>query len=137
MTPLPDDVRVLFERPNSAHVATTLPSGAPHTVPVWTIMHGDRIAFFTQPASRKARNLDADPRLAISILDFENPYHMASVRGSVAETLEGDEALEVIDAMSRKYTGRDFPMRTGIVYLVEAEKTQSMKLPFEHTPPSQ
>lgn len=136
MTPLPDDVRVLFEGPNYAHVATVLPSGAPHTVPVWTTMHGDRIAFFTQPTSRKARNLGDDPRVAISILDFEQPYHMASVRGSVTDRLEGEEALAVIDSISQKYTGRDFPMRSGIVFLVEPEKTQSMKLPFQHTPPA-
>jgi PPOX class probable F420-dependent enzyme len=136
MTPLPDDVRVLFEGPNYAHVATVMPNGAPHSVPVWTILHGDRIAFFTQPSSRKARNIEADARVAISILDFQQPYHMASVRGSVTETLEGDEALAVIDAISQKYTGRDFPMRSGIVYLVEPERSQSMQLPFQHTPPS-
>ncbi|MEA2144149.1 MAG: hypothetical protein QOI64_2579, partial [Solirubrobacteraceae bacterium] len=51
MTQLPDDVRALFDGPNYAHLATVLPSGAPHSVPVWTGMDGDYVAFFTQPQS--------------------------------------------------------------------------------------
>ena len=124
----------LLRAPNFAHVATVLPDGAPHSVPVWTGMEGDRIAFFTQPGSRKARNLEADPRVAISITDHESPYRMAHVRGRVAETLESDGALEAIDRLSHKYTGRPFPMRSGIVFLVEPERVFSMNLPFEHTP---
>jgi PPOX class probable F420-dependent enzyme len=132
---LSDEVRELFVGANFAHVATSLPDGSPHSVPVWIDLHGDRIAFFTQPTSRKARNLERDPRLAISILEFRNPYRMAQVRGSVAERVEGDAALEIIDRIANKFTGRDFPMRSGVAFLVEPEHEQSMVLPFEHTPP--
>jgi len=133
---LSDEVRQLFEGANFAHVATSLPDGSPHSVPVWIDMEGDRIAFFTQPTSRKARNLDRDPRLAISILEFRNPYRMAQVRGTVTERLEGDAALDLIDRIANKFTGRDFPMRSGVAFLVEPEHEQSMFLPFEHDPPA-
>ena len=93
MTALPDDVRALFEGANYAHLATVLPSGAPHSVPVWTGIEGGHVVFFTQPASRKARNLARDPRVAFSITDHEQPYRMAQVRGRVVSTVEGDEAL--------------------------------------------
>jgi PPOX class probable F420-dependent enzyme len=136
MAELSDDVRALFERPNYAHVATVLPSGAPHSVPVWIGMEGDRIVFFTQEGSRKARNLAADPRVAISITDRENPYHMAQVRGRVVETVEGDAALEIIDRLALRYTGSPFPMRSGIVFMIEPAKVFEMNLPFEHTPPA-
>ena len=134
MAELPADVRDLFTGANFAHVATVLPDGAPHSVPVWIGMEGDRIAFFTQPASRKARNLAEDPRVAISITDHAEPYRMAHVRGRVAERLEGEAALEVIDRLSHRYTGGPFPMRSGVVFLVEPERAFSMNLPFEHTP---
>ena len=134
MAPLDDRVRGFFPAPNLIHVATVLPSGAPHSVPVWCRMEGSRIAFFTQPGSRKARNLARDPRVAISAVSHENPYSMVQVRGRVAETLEGDAALEVIDRLSDDYMGRPFPMRSGIVYLVEPEKVQQMDLPFEEKP---
>jgi PPOX class probable F420-dependent enzyme len=137
MTPLPEDVRALFAGPNYAHVATVLPSGAPHSVPVWTGIEGAHVVFFTQPASRKARNLAHDPRVAFSITDHESPYRMAQIRGRVVSTVEGEAALEIIDRLAVKYTGRPFPMRSGVVYLIEPERVQQMVLPFEHAPAAQ
>ena len=131
MAHLDDSVRPLFQAPNVMHVATVMPSGAPHSVPVWCRLEGSRIAFFTQPGTRKARNLALDPRVALSAVAHDNPYKMVQVRGRVTETLEGAAALEVIDRLSDDYTGKPFPMRTGIVYLVEADKVQAMDLPFE------
>ena len=123
MVQLPEDVRVLFEGPNIGHVATTMPSGGPHTVPVWVDIEDGRVAFLTGPGSRKARNLDRDPRLAISITDRERWFAMAQVRGRVAEVLEGDAAFEVIDRISHKYVGQPYPVRSDrVVFLVEAER---------------
>ncbi len=134
MSPLPAEVRTHFEGPNYGHLATVLPSGAPHSVPVWTGVEGEHVVFFTQPQSRKARNLAGDPRVAFSITDHERPYRMAQVRGRVVDTLEGEAALEVIDRLAVKYTGQPFPMRSGVVYLIEPERVQQMELPFEHAP---
>jgi PPOX class probable F420-dependent enzyme len=131
---LSDDVRRLFQGANFGHVATLMPSGAPHSVAVWVGLEGDRIAFFTQPASQKALNLGRDPRVAISITDHEVPYRTARVRGRVAETLSGDAALEVIDRLSNRYTGKPFPMRSGVVFLIEPDKVGYMELPFDDTP---
>jgi PPOX class probable F420-dependent enzyme len=124
----------LFEKPNVVHLATLMPDGAPHTVPVWCRVEGDHVAFFTQPTSLKARNVARDPRVSISVADRDNPYAMASVRGRVTSTVEGDEALEIIDRISHEYTGKPFPMRTGVVYLVTVDHEWTMTLPFEDTP---
>ena len=59
---------------------------------------------------------------------------MVQVRGRVAETLEGEAALAVIDRISHDYLGGPFPMRSGIVYLVEADKVHQMDLPFANSP---
>ena len=132
-----DDVRSLFSGANFGHVATLMPSGAPHSVAVWVGLEGDRIAFFTQPASQKARNLARDPRVAISITDHENPYRTARIRGRVVDTLEGEKALTVIDRLSNRYTGQPFPMRSGTVYLVEPDRVGFMELPFADKPHGQ
>ena len=122
MTSLPDDVRALFEGPNYAHVATLMPDGAPHSVPVWAGVEDGRIAFLTSPGSRKARNLARDPRVAISVTVHDRPFTMASVRGRVSEPLEGDPAWEIIDRLAHKYTGGPYPLRTDrVVFLVEPE----------------
>jgi PPOX class probable F420-dependent enzyme len=136
MAGLADDVRALLAAPNFAHLATVLPDGAPHVVPVWVGLEGDRIAFFTQPGSRKARNLEREPRVALSLTDFENPYASVWIRGRVVETVEGEPAFEIIDRIAVKYTGRPFPMRTGVVYLVQPDRAAYVQLPFAHTPPT-
>ena len=81
MTALPEHVHALVDGPNRAHVATLLPDGGPHSVPVWIGMEGNRIAFLTSPDSRKARNLEHDPRVAISVTAHDQPFTMASIRG--------------------------------------------------------
>jgi PPOX class probable F420-dependent enzyme len=134
MAELTDNVRALFEGANFVHVATVGPSGAPHSVPVWADVEGDRIAFFTQLGSRKARNVAADPRVAFSVVDHERPYRMAQVRGRVVETLEGEEALAVADRMALRYTGNPFPLRSGVAFLVEPAQVFEFQLPFEHAP---
>lgn len=130
--PLDGDVRALLDGRNFAHVATVLPDGAPHSVPVWILREGDRVCFFTQPGSRKARNLRADPRVAISLVDVEHPYRTAQLRGRVVETREGEEALATIDRLSEKYTGGPFPMRSGVVFVVELDRVHYLELPFRH-----
>ncbi len=58
----------------------------------------------------------------------------AWIHGRVVETLEDDAALEVIDRISEKYTGKPFPMRSGVVFLIEPERSALVRLPFAHTP---
>ena len=72
--------------------------------------------------------------MALSLVAHDNPYRMVQVRGRVVETLEGAAALEVIDRLADDYTGKPFPMHSGVVYLVEADKVQTMQLPFENKP---
>jgi hypothetical protein len=59
---------------------------------------------------------------------------MAQVRGRVVSVVEGEAALEIIDRLAVKYTGSPFPMRSGVVFLIEPERVQQMELPFEHAP---
>lgn len=124
----------LLEGPNFAHLATLGPDGEPHSVPVWAAMEGDRVVFFTQPSSQKAKNVERDARVAISVVDFEQPYRGGWVRGRVVATREGEAALEVMDRMAQQYTGEPFPMRSGVLYEVEVEKEGFMALPFRHDP---
>ena len=127
MTALTDEIRALFDAPNTAHVATVLPDGAPHSVPMWVGLEGDRIAILTSPGSRKARNIERDPRVAISITKRDQPFVMATVRGRVAERVEGDAAWTIIDRISDKYTGQPYPLRTDrVVFLIEPEHAWGM-----------
>jgi PPOX class probable F420-dependent enzyme len=128
---LTPDVRALLDAPNYVHVATLMPDGSPHSVAVWALPEDDNVVFFTQPESRKAKNIEQDPRVALSVIDRTNPYRTGRLRGEVIETRTGDEALVTIDRLSQSYTGKPFPMRSGIVFVVEPRSVGFMELPFE------
>ncbi|HEV8249345.1 MAG TPA: PPOX class F420-dependent oxidoreductase [Gaiellaceae bacterium] len=130
-----DELRALVDGRNFAYVASTRPDGSPDVVPVWVASVGDRIAFFTQTTTSKYRNLERDPRVAISIGDDENPYRAANLRGRVVERrTDPDIWDDVIDPMSVKYTGEPFPFRpeTTVLCLVEVESAKVRVLPFRH-----
>jgi PPOX class probable F420-dependent enzyme len=126
MPGLPPPARDLVDGPNTAHLATVLPDGSPHCVPLWIGTDGDRVAFFTGPDSRKARNLEVDPRVAISVVDQHQPYRMAAIRGRVTERLDGEPARAIIDRISTTYTGAAYPLAAQrVVYLVTVEHVVS------------
>ncbi|MEV4134126.1 PPOX class F420-dependent oxidoreductase [Dactylosporangium sp. NPDC049742] len=126
MPELDADVARLVEDVNYAHIATLLPDGSPHSVPVWIDREGDRLAVLTGPGSRKARNVARDPRVAISIIDHAQPYATALIRGRVTEILDGDDAWRVIDRIAVKYTGAPYPLRSDrVVLLIEPDRAQA------------
>lgn len=123
MTTLSDDVRSLLDGTNIAHVATLLPDGAPHCVPVWVGTDGDHVVFLTGPGSRKARNLAGDDRIALSLVDRENPFHAAYLRGRVAERVEGEPAWAIVDRLSTKYVGGPYPRdEERVVFRIAVER---------------
>jgi PPOX class probable F420-dependent enzyme len=135
--PLSDEIRALLDAPNFAHLATLMPDGSPQSVPVWIKREGDRILITTSEGSLKARNTRRDPRVSISIVDFHDPYREAQLRGRVVER-RPDSDFKYLDATSKKYTGKPFPIRTPegrVALVIEIDKARYLKLPFEHTPP--
>lgn len=116
-------VRRVLDGTPIAHLATVLPDGSPHSVPLWIGVHADRIVLLTGPDSRKARNLRRDPRMALSIAPAENPFEPVIIRGRVTEWLHGDPAWEVIDQLAMKYTGRPYSREhERVVAVIEPER---------------
>jgi PPOX class probable F420-dependent enzyme len=132
---LPDDVRELVRGRNFGHVASVRADGSPDAVPVWiSLDERDRLVFFTQSFTSKARNLERDPRVAISIVDDDNPYRSAHLRGRIVERRSDAAIWDVIDEIARKYTGEPFPFRTetSVLCFVEVDSARTRELPFEH-----
>jgi PPOX class probable F420-dependent enzyme len=135
-TAMSAEVNQLLDRANFAHLATLLPDGSPQSVPVWVGREGARVVICTGENSLKARNTLRDPRVALSIVDMENPYEEVQMRGRVVER-RPDPELKVMDPISVKYTGKPFPFRNPegrVALIIELDKVRYTKLPFEHTP---
>ena len=134
MAALSENVKQLLDRRNFAHLATLMPDGSPLSTPVWVGREGDHILVGTGGSSLKARNTKRDPRVAIAMIDFDDPYTEIQLRGRVIEH-RNDEDLKVLDATAAKYTGKPFPMRgreDRVALVIEIDKVRFLKLPFEH-----
>jgi PPOX class probable F420-dependent enzyme len=127
---VPDSHRDLFTKKSFAHLATLMPGGQPQVTPVWVDYDGRHILINTAVGRQKDKNLQRDGRVALSMIDPENPYRYLEVRGRVAErTSEGAE--QHIDKMAKKYLGQDkYPYRqpgeVRVVYRIEPEHVTSM-----------
>jgi len=134
---LSPEIRQLVDGANFAHLATLMPDGSPQSVPVWIGRDGEHLVICTGEGSLKAKNTRRDPRIALSIVNFDNPYEEVQIRGRVVER-RPDPELKMMDAISHKYIGKPFPMRSPegrVALIIEVEKARYTKLPFEHTPP--
>ena len=135
--PIDPGVRELFAGANFVHLATLTSDGSPHSVAIWAdAFDDDHVVFFTNVGSQKAKNLERDPRLAMSLVDRDDPYRTGILRGRLARTIEGDEARPIVDAISHKYTGKPFPYSDSVVYVVAAERSRLISLSdsFDDTP---
>jgi PPOX class probable F420-dependent enzyme len=133
---LSNDIEPLIDGANFAHLATLMPEGSPQSVPVWIGRDGDRIVICTGESSLKAKNTRRDPRVALSIVAFDDPYQEAQIRGRVVER-RPDPDLKIMEPISKKYTGKPFPFRSPegrVALLIEVEKARYTKLPFRYTP---
>ena len=130
MATIPQEYRDLFDKKSFAHVATVGSGGAPQVTPVWIDYDGSHIRFNTARGRVKDKNLQKNPRVALSVQDPENPYRYVQVRGRVAEMTEkGADAH--IDALAKKYLGQDtYPFRkpgeVRVTYKVVPERVQTM-----------
>jgi PPOX class probable F420-dependent enzyme len=132
---LPDTVTRILDGRNFAHLATVMSDGSPDSAPVWVGREGDRIIICTDDNSVKGKNALRNPRVAISIVDMDDPYSEAQLRGRVTDRRR-DSDFKYIDAISRKYVGKAWPYREDIpvALIIEIDKVHYSKQPFEHTP---
>jgi PPOX class probable F420-dependent enzyme len=108
---LSEKARALISRPVLASLATLNPDGSPQITPLWVDLDGDAVVFNTAQGRKKARNLERDSRVAVTVIDPDDQYNVVAFRGTVADvTTDGADAH--IDALAKKYLGVDtYPMR--------------------------
>jgi PPOX class probable F420-dependent enzyme len=97
----------LLEGTRTAKVATVMADGAPHVMPVWFVLDGDRIVFTTGARSVKGRDLRRDPRVAIVVEDDTPPFAFVHVRGRAQLSEDLDAMLHFATAIGARYMGAD------------------------------
>ena len=124
------EVAKLIEDKNLAFVATLMKDDSPQITPVWIDLVDGMILVNTAQGRVKQRNVSRDPRVAISIVDRNNPYNMVTIQGQVvAQTTDGADSH--IDKMAKKYLGKEkYPSRAPgeirVIYKVRPLKVSTM-----------
>jgi PPOX class probable F420-dependent enzyme len=109
-----------------AILATVMPNGSPQVTPVWFDFDGRYIRVNSARGRVKDKNMRRDPRVALSILDPDNPYRYLAIRGRVVEITE-EGAVQHINTLAKKYRGIETyhgrsPDEVRVMYLIEPRR---------------
>ena len=120
----------LFKKKAFANLSTLMQDGSPQVTPVWCDYDGKHVRVNSALGRVKDKNIRRDPRVALAIVDPENPYRYMEIRGKVVEVTEKG-ADDHINSLSEKYLGNPvYPFRqpgeVRVVYKIEPEKISSM-----------
>lgn len=100
-------VRRFLERPNLAVLATIGASGAPQATPVWFMVEDGRILINTSRGRAKLANMRRNPRVAVTIVDRDDPYTWVQIRGRVV-AFDREHGARDIDRLSLRYRNRHY-----------------------------
>jgi PPOX class probable F420-dependent enzyme len=117
VTTLTTAEREFLEKPYVGAVTDLRSDGSPHTTIVWVDVDDEGVAFNTARGRLKERNLVADPRLSLLVVDPSDPYRWISITGEA--TLLDEGADDHIDRLAKKYIGADsYPFRSSTEHRV-------------------
>lgn len=111
---LDDSIREFLKQPLVARMTTLGPDGYPHTVPVWYILDGDDIVISSAPSGRKIRNIQANPKGAVTVGgDPKDDMGQAYTNGYLFQgdfTVAPDTGSEWIRRITYHYYRQDVEM---------------------------
>ena len=127
---LPDGLLALLSRPSVCYLATSMPDGSPQLTLTWVDTDGEHVLINTVRGHQKVKNIDRDPRVAVSISDPDRPSRYFEVRGRVV-TVTADGAAEHIEKLAQRYLGKPYPWCGGrdqqrLLLTIEADKINKM-----------
>ncbi len=101
-----DKVIKLFEERNLVFIATIMKDGSPQLSPVWADYENGHVFVNTAEGRIKHKNVLRDPRVAISVVDNNNPLEMTTIRGKVTDIIP-DYEYEHANKLTKKYMGKE------------------------------
>lgn len=127
---IPENYMDLFKKPAFGFLTTLMPDGSPQTQPVWVDFEDGQVLVNTALGRQKDKNMRRDPRVAVTLMDPDNPYRYLEIRGKVKEVTQ-DGATPHIDKMAKKYLGKDKypfaqPGEQRVLYKIEPVKIHTM-----------
>ena len=127
---LPEDLITLLRQPSVCFLATLMPDGSPQMTRTWVDTDGEHVVINTVQGHQKVRNVERDPRVAVSVCDVSSPSRYYAIRGQVVNiTPEG--GAEHIEALAQRYLRTPYPWYGGrdqvrVILTIRADKVRGM-----------
>jgi PPOX class probable F420-dependent enzyme len=99
---LPNTHRDLFQEPVHGVLATMMPGGMPQSSIVWVDYDGEYVLINTTLERQKGRNMQANPKVTILVIDPQDSSRWIEVRGQVREMTQ-DCAEAHADKLTQRY----------------------------------
>jgi PPOX class probable F420-dependent enzyme len=127
---LSEDLLALLQRPSTCYLATLMPDGSPQVTQTWVDTDGEHVIINSVQSHVKTRNIERDPRVALTVSDPESPSRYVQIRGRVLEVTT-DGAAEHIETLAKKYLGKPYPWFGGrdqvrVIFVIEPENISGM-----------
>jgi len=132
-----DKVIKLFEGRNLVFIATIMKDGSPQLSPVWADYDNGHVFVNTAEGRIKHKNVLRDPRVAVSVVNQNNPLDMTTIRGKVVEIIP-DYEYEHANKLTKKYMDKEkYPFKQPgekrIIFKILPEKVFVLpKLKMNH-----
>ncbi len=129
MAAIPDQYKDLLQKKAFAHLGTVMKDGSPQVTPIWFDYDGTHVRINSAKGRWKDKNMRNRPKVALSILDPDNPYRYMQIRGTVTEITENGADTH-IDSLAKKYLGQDkYPYRQPgeerVIYKIAVERVNA------------
>jgi PPOX class probable F420-dependent enzyme len=118
---IPDSHLDLLTRPIHGVLTTMMPDGQPQSSLVWLDYDGECAVVNTTRERQKGRNMAANPRVSLLVVDPTNTGRFIQIRGQ-AELVEAG-AVDNLDKLTRKYTPH--PCYYGHIYPAEQQALET------------
>jgi PPOX class probable F420-dependent enzyme len=137
--PIPETHHDILEDRPTGHLATIRPDGRLSVNPVDLMWDGEHVRVSTLKSRKKYRNLQHDPRVAISIPHRKDPIRYVEIRGVAELTDDADRSF--VNSLARHYMGVDeYPFdKSGderVTITIHAEQVSAPEIPPAKAPPS-
>jgi PPOX class probable F420-dependent enzyme len=123
---LTDDLIDLLRLPSLCYLATTMPDGSPQLTQTWVDTDGEHVLINSVLTHVKTRNIQRDPRVALTVTDPENSRRYVQIRGRVLE-VRTEGAADHIEELAQRYLGGPYPWFGGrdqvrVLFVIEPER---------------
>jgi PPOX class probable F420-dependent enzyme len=117
---IPDSHLDLLINPIHGVLTTVMPDGQPQMSIVWVDFDGEHVLINSTLERQKGKNMQANPKVNVLVIDPINVARFIEVRGEVVEFAQG-MAIDHANKQTRAYSGGEKKFFYGDIYPQETK----------------